>query len=232
MLSLGRGRSSFPTGRHLGCSKGSLTLVCLPFVEPWFPWQHVQLSQPHVLWGCSCSASTIAMRRYVALGSLPNLLVPFHRRGLEKRDMARVSGAQRDFLLAGLWKEQEIPRWRCERKAVFPEEIAGAEARAECRHWEWRRVGMSTWQGGRQLLQRRMVLGVPCLEAACCRKWQSWVHFKTGYDRVKSKAYRLVLQGAGSVRPGNLVCAVTQPGFDREPSGYGSQVLGLHPPLL
>lgn len=65
--------------------------------------------------------------------------------------MARVSGAQRDFLLAGLWKEQEIPRWRCERKAVFPEEIAGAEARAEWHHRAWRRVGMSTWQGGRQL---------------------------------------------------------------------------------
>lgn len=45
--------------------------------------------------------------------------------------MARVSGAQRDFLLAGLWKEQEIPRWRCERKTVFPEEVAGAEARAD-----------------------------------------------------------------------------------------------------
>lgn len=40
-----------------------------------------------------------------------------------------MSGAQRDFLLAGLWKEQEIPRWRCERKTLFPEEVAGAEAR-------------------------------------------------------------------------------------------------------
>lgn len=45
--------------------------------------------------------------------------------------MARASGAQRDFLLAGLWNEQEIPRWRCERKTVFPEEVAGAEAGAD-----------------------------------------------------------------------------------------------------
>lgn len=64
------------------------------------------------------------------IGSLTNLLGPFHRRGLERRDGARVSGAQRDFLLARLWKEQGIPRWRCERKTAFPEELAGAGARA------------------------------------------------------------------------------------------------------
>lgn len=62
---------------------------------------------------------------------MPNLLGPFHRSGLERRDVTRVSGAQRDFLLAGLWKEQEIPRWRCERKTVSPEEKAHAEARAD-----------------------------------------------------------------------------------------------------
>lgn len=54
-------------------------------------------------------------------------LGPFHRRG----HRARVSGAQRDFLHARLWKEQEIPRWRCERKTAFPEELAGAGAEAD-----------------------------------------------------------------------------------------------------
>lgn len=54
-------------------------------------------------------------------------LGPFHRRG----HRARVSDAQRDFLLARLWKEQEIPRWRCERKTAFPEELAGAGAGAD-----------------------------------------------------------------------------------------------------
>lgn len=62
---------------------------------------------------------------------MPDLLGPFHRCGLERRDVSRVSAAHRDFLLAGLWKEQEIPRWRRERKTVSPEEIAGAEARVD-----------------------------------------------------------------------------------------------------
>lgn len=95
-----------------------------------------------------------------------------------------MSGAQRDFLLAGLWKEQEIPRWRCERKTAFPEELAGAGAGADmksgiprcaraCGEWAWAPgMEVDSWP-----LQRRVVLGVLCPEAACCRKWLSWVRF-------------------------------------------------------
>lgn len=65
-----------------------------------------------------------------------------------------MSGAQRDFLLAGLWKEQEIPRWRCERKTLFPEEVAGVEARADTES-EWHHPVCLTrvegGQGGGQL---------------------------------------------------------------------------------
>lgn len=53
-------------------------------------------------------------------GSLPDLSGLFHRVGM--RGETWVSDSQRDFLLAGLWKEQEAHSpWRRERKTVFPE---------------------------------------------------------------------------------------------------------------
>lgn len=97
------------------------------------------------------------------LGALPDLPGPVHRQGHERKHLLRVSDAQRDFLLTGLWKEQEIPRWRRERKTAF------LEGTSRC-----------GGQGVGVLNQRQIAL-----QDACC------------------------------VRPGNLMRAVTQPGFGR-----------------
>lgn len=167
------------------------------------------------------------------------LLVHFTDVG--RRGETRVSGAQRDFLLAELWKEQEIPRWRCERKTLFSEEVAGAEARADTESERHHRVCL-TLESGHDHLARRWT-------AAFSRGVWSWAFYfwrlpVAGSGRAGSilkqdtnmlnqrHADQLALRDVCSVRHGNQVCVVTQPGFDREPLGCGSQVLGLHPPLL